>query len=543
MLSRFGRRCFPLAGCVLPFTLTVAAPQPLGVLQLEHTALAVTVVADNFKEPIDLAFGPDGFLWCTELVGVVWRIDPGTGERKEVLRIPDVFYRKSHGLLSLVHHPHFATEPWVYLHYVYQVPTRASDEVVRSRVVRCRWDGKTLGAPETIFDDIPGRAYHNGSRLVFGPDEKLYLTTGDAGEAMSAQDPALLSGKVLRLNADGTIPADNPTPGSAVWTLGHRNAQGLVFTPSGRAYASEHGPLNDDEVNLLEPGHNYGWPVIEGFADRPDEIDASKGKSFTDPMRVWTPTVATAALAYYDHPAIPEWDNALLLANLKGRALRVLELNSTGDHVDRERIFLQLRLGRLRDVVATPTGDIYLLTSNTDWHPRFQPWMYEGLQPGPDHIVRLHAVDATEAARLVATPGIAEWREDLAPLPLMSENWTFPATTEALQAGQALYAVHCAACHRPDGLGAPGLIPPLTNSDWVKAKNRLLQVALYGLSGRIEVNGQFYEQEMPAFKHLSDDDLAALLTYVRASFGNDSNAVTPYEVVEERKGIKETNSR
>jgi len=123
MLSRFGRRCFPLAGCILPVTLTVAAPKPLGVLQLEHTALAVTVVADNFKEPIDLAFGPDGFLWCTELVGVVWRIDPATGERKEVLRIPDVFYRKSHGLLSLVHHPHFATEPWAYLHYVYQVPT------------------------------------------------------------------------------------------------------------------------------------------------------------------------------------------------------------------------------------------------------------------------------------------------------------------------------------------------------------------------------------------------------------------------------------
>ena len=538
MRSRFGRRFSLLAGCVVPALLTGAASKPLGILQLERTALTVTIVADHFKEPIDLALGPDGFLWCTELAGTVWRIDPATGERAAVLRIPDVFYRKSHGLLSLAHHPDFATEPWVYLHYVYQVPTHASDEIVRSRVVRYRWDGKALGAPETILEDIPGRSYHNGSRLVFGPDEKLYLTTGDAGEAMTGQDPAVLSGKVLRLNADGTIPADNPTPGSAIWTLGHRNAQGLVFAPNGRAYASEHGPLNDDEVNLLEPGHNYGWPIIEGFADHPDEIEAAKGRSFTDPLRSWTPTVAVAGLAYYDNPAIPEWHNTLLLANLKGRALRVLELNAAGNQIDRERIFLQLRLGRLRDVVVAPTGDLYLLTSNTDWHPRFQPWMYEGLQPGPDHIIRLHPMDPAEAARLAATSGAPEWREDLTPLPLMSENWTFPATTEALQAGQTLYGIHCAACHRPDGLGAPGLIPPLTNSDWVKAKNRFLQVALYGLSGRIEVNGEPYEQEMPAFKHLSDDDLAALLTYVRASFGNDSNAVTPYEITEERKGAR-----
>ena len=543
MLSRFGRRVSLLAGYFVPTLFVVAAPQPVAVLHLDRTALEVSFVADNFKEPVDLAFGPDGFLWCTELAGIVWRIDPTTDERQEVLRLPEVFYRKSHGLLSLVHHPRFATESWVYLHYVYQVPSRGSDEIVRSRVVRCLWNGKTLGAPETILEDIPGRSYHNGSRLVFGPDEKLYLTTGDAGEAMSAQDPAVLSGKVLRLNPDGTIPADNPTPGSPIWTLGHRNAQGLVFAPNGRVYASEHGPFNDDEVNLLERGRNYGWPVIEGFADRPDEIEASKDKSFTDPLRAWTPTVATSGLAYYDHPAIPEWHNTLLLANLKGRALRVLELNTAGDHIDRERIFLQLRLGRLRDVVVAPTGDVYLLTSNTDWHPRFQPWMYEGLQSGPDHIVRLHPVAATEAARLAATPGVAEWGEDLTPLPLMSENWTFPATTEALQAGQTLFAVHCAACHRPDGLGAPGLIPPLTNTDWVKAKNRLLQVVLHGLSGRIEVNGLPYEQEMPAFKHLSDDDLAALLTFVRASFGNDSNAVIPSEVIEERKGLKEGGTR
>jgi glucose/arabinose dehydrogenase/mono/diheme cytochrome c family protein len=540
MPSPFGLR-LPLLLSLLSVSVTCfAAPHPVALLHLDQTVLEVSIVTDDFKEPIDLALGPDGYLWCTELQGIVWHIDPATGAREEVLRVPEVFYRRSHGLLSMAHHPHFATEPWVYLHYVYQVPTQGADEIVRSRVVRCRWDGKKLGAPEIILDAIPGLSYHNGSRLVFGPDEKLYVTTGDAGKPMASQDPAALSGKVLRLNPDGTIPADNPTPGSPVWTLGHRNAQGLVFAPNGRVYASEHGPFNDDEVNLLERGRNYGWPVIEGFTDRADEIAAAQGKEFTPPLRAWTPTVAAAGLAYYDHPAIPEWRNTLLLANLKGRALRVLSLNAAGDQIDRERIFLQLRLGRLRDVVVTPAGDVYLLTSNTDWHPRFQPWMYEGLQPGPDHIVRLHPVDATEAARLAATAGVADWREDLTPLPLMSENWTLPPTTEALKAGQALYAVHCAACHGPEGTGAPGLIPPLTNTEWVKAKNRLLQVVLHGLSGRIEVNGQPYQQEMPSFKHLPDDDLAALLTYVRASFGNNSNAVIRNEVVEERKGLKAT---
>ena len=408
MFSPFGFR-LPLWFSLMSVGATgFGAPQPMALLHLDKTVLEVSIVSDGFDAPIDLAFGPDGYLWCTQLEGTGWRIDPVTGGREEVLRLPDAFHRKSHGLQSLTHHPRFATEPWVYLHYVYQVPTHGAEEIVRSRVVRCRWDGKKLGPPEIIFDNIPGRALHNGSRLLFGPDEKLYLTTGDAGNPPASQDPAVLTGKVLRFNPDGTIPADNPIPGSPVWTLGHRNAQGLVFAANGRTYLSEHGANNDDEVNLIERGHNYGWPVIEGFADRPGEIEAAGGKTFTAPLRAWTPTIATAGLAYYDHPAIPEWHNALLLANLKGRALRVLELNAAGDQIDRERIFLQLHLGRLRDVVIAPTGDVYLLTSNADWHPRFQPWMYENLQPGPDHIVRLHPVDATEAARLAAIPPVAD---------------------------------------------------------------------------------------------------------------------------------------
>lgn len=516
-----------LAACLALAPLPAA---PFAHLRLEQTTLALSTVADGLDTPFDLAWGPDAHLWCTQLDGTVWRIDPETGARSAVLRLSGVFHRKSHGLLSLAFHPWFATAPYVYLHYVYQVPDRGTDEVVRSRVVRCRWDGAQLGAPETVFDAIPGKSYHNGSRLVFGPDEKLYLSIGDAGDTMGSLDPAKLTGKVLRLNPDGTIPADNPVPGSPVWTLGHRNVQGLAFAPDGRLYASDHGANNDDEINRLVPGRSYGWPVIEGFADRPGEIAAALGRDFTDPLRAWTPTVAASGLTHYDHAAIPEWRGHLLLANLKGRALRVLALDATGDAITREHIYFQLKLGRLRDVCVSPAGDVYLLTSNTDWHPRFQPWMYAGLPAGPDRIVRLRPTGAP--------PPADAWTEDPEPLPLLTEDWSFPATSAELKAGQDLYAVHCAPCHRPDGTGAPGLIPPLTDTDWVKNKNRLIQVVLAGLSGRIEVNGLPYEQEMPAFRHLSDEDLAALLTYVRASYGNNANAVIPGEVFEERKGLK-----
>lgn len=540
MFPRHPSRLAPLLAAACALTSLSASPSYFAHLQLEKSTVEITTITDGLDAPIDVAWGPDSHLWCTQLDGTVWRINPTTGGRDEILSLADrIFHRRSHGLFSLALHPHFANEPWVYLHYIYKLPPVGLEETVRSRVVRARWDGARLGEPETILDNIPGSSFHNGSRLVFGPDGRLYVTTGDAGNTKSSQDPAALSGKVLRLNPDGTIPADNPTPGSPVWTSGHRNAQGLVFAANGRVYASEHGPNNDDEINLLEPGRNYGWPIIEGFTDKPGEIESARGKNFTDPLRAWTPTIAAAGLAYYDHPAIPEWRNTLLLANLKGRALRVLELNPGGEKIERERIFLQERLGRIRDVCVTPDGDIYLITSNTDWHPRFQTWMYDGLPTGPDRILRLRRADKTTLARLAATPTATAWQEDLKPLPLQSERGVPPATTAELQAGQNLYQLHCAACHAPNGLGAPGLLPPLASTVWVTGqKQRLIQVVLAGLAGRIEVNGEFYNQEMPSFRHLPDEDIAAILTYIRASFGNKASAVRTNEVVEERRGLK-----
>ena len=519
---------------------SVAEPIYTAHLQLDESVVEISTVADGLQGPWELGWGPDGQLWLTELRGVVSRVDPATGAKTEVLAVEDVFYRKSHGLLSMTFHPDWADSPYVYLHYVYQRPRDDHFEDIGSRVVRCRWDGNKLGAPEVVFDDIPGQTYHNGSRMAVGPDGKLYVTTGDAGSTRATQDPTKLNGKVLRLNLDGSIPADNPIPGNPVWSVGHRNAQGLVFAPSGRLYASEHGPNNDDEVNLIRPGRNYGWPDVQGWVDGDNEKAYSTDHDITEPLVAWTPTIGAAGLDYYGGTAIPEWRNSLLLVALKGRALRVLELDPTGESVATERIYFQKKFGRIRDLCVSPDGDVYLITSNTDWHPRFQPWMYDSLPEGSDRLLRLRRADAPALRRIAALGQVAvELREDPEPLPLLSEDWSFPSTSEELMVGQGLYAIHCATCHSPTGEGAADLLPPLAGTDWVTGdKGRLIRAVVGGLSGPIEVNGVTYEQEMPGFAHLPDDDLAAILTFIRQSFGNDANAVIPGEIYEERKALR-----
>ena len=149
--------------------------------------------------------------------------------------------------------------------------------------------------------------------------------------ARSRRTAASLNGKILRLNLDGSIPANNPTPGSLVYTLGHRNPQGLVRLPSGRIYSSEHGENTDDEINLIEAGRNYGWPNVEGYCSTTERNAFCAANNVREPLAIWTPTLAVAGLAYYDHPAIPEWRGSLLMATLKASKLVQLQLSATGD--------------------------------------------------------------------------------------------------------------------------------------------------------------------------------------------------------------------
>jgi glucose/arabinose dehydrogenase len=198
------------------------------------------------------------------------------------------------------------------------------------------------------------------------PDRTLLMTTGDAQNQPEAQNPASLNGKILRLNLDGTAAADNPTAGSRLYTFGHRNPQGIVRAPSGKIYSSEHGPNNDDEVNLIEAGRNYGWPTVEGFCNLPAEQAFCAANNVREPLVAYTPTIAPAGITYYNHPAVPGWSNSLLLTSLKAGTFRQLQLSADGNQITSQADLWAGTYGRLRSVCVSPQGRVYVGTSNQD---------------------------------------------------------------------------------------------------------------------------------------------------------------------------------
>lgn len=503
---------------------------PIAYLQLEQTTLEVADVATGLDIPWDVDASIPDELWFTEQKGLVYKLNLKTGEQKLMLQLEDVLFRKSYGLLGMTVHP---KHNYLFIHYTYQANEGELQQSVNSRVVRYDIEGDKLSNRLVLLDNIPGNSYHNGSRLVISPDDKLIFSMGDAGRANETQNDDILVGKIMRLNLDGSIPEDNPIAGSPIWSRGHRNPQGLTFGRNNMLYSSEHGPLSDDELNLIERNANYGWPDIHGFIDRTAEIAYNETHNTTEPLMAWTPTIAVAGTGYYDQSAIPEWQNSLIVANMKGRALRVLNLSENGREITAEHIYFQKYFGRLRDVSIAANGDIYVTTTNTDWHPRFQPWMYDGLPSGPDRILRLRAIDKSN--KVDTLPVLTE--DDKA-MDLMSENWTNAVGEEEFAGGQKLYTQNCLACHNPEGTGAPGLYPPLAKTSWVTGdKSRLIRVLLLGLSEPIEVNGETYNQEMPSYAHLSNQQIAEVLTYIRNSFGNQADAVIEGEVFVERQSL------
>ncbi len=210
------------------------------------------ILVANLTYPWELVWGADGKIWMTERGGKVSRVDPATGKVTPVLTIAEVTSQGEGGLLGLALHPDFATNHQVFVAYDYE------NNGYKEKVVCYTYNGSTLTQPKVIIDNIHAAGNHNGCRLAFSPDKKLYITTGDAGNQQDPQNKAALNGKVLRVNPDGSIPADNPFANNPVWSFGHRNPQGLVFA-NGRLYELEHGPNTDDEVNIITKARNYGW--------------------------------------------------------------------------------------------------------------------------------------------------------------------------------------------------------------------------------------------------------------------------------------------
>jgi glucose/arabinose dehydrogenase len=332
-------------------------------LQLDSTTLSVTVVAENLDTPWEILWGPDDHIWMTERRGVVSRVDTASGDVQVLLDISDVVDEGSeNGMLGMVLHPNFLHPDSQFVYIVYTYYGSAPTE----RLVRYTFDQDTLVDETILLDDMPSSYYHIGSRLIILPDRTILMSTGDVGSASYALDTSRLHGKFLRLNLDGSVPEDNPIPGSPVWSLGHRNPQGLVRAPSGIIYSSEHGPSNDDEINIITKLGNYGWPEVMGYCDLPAEQAFCTANNVIEAILAWTPTIATCGLDYYWHDAIPEWKHSLLLATLKQDDLRVLKLNETGESILSEEVFFNNEFGRLRDVCVSPGGAVYFATSNRD---------------------------------------------------------------------------------------------------------------------------------------------------------------------------------
>lgn len=326
--------------------------------------LHTRILNSSLNFPWEIVWGPDDFIWFTEREGNVKRMDPETGEVTLVATITEVASTTNfNGLLGMALHPQFDSNPFVYLVYNYF----DTENNYLEKIVRYTYDGTILHSPLTLVDGIIGKIggdfIHNGSRLVIGPDMKLYATTGDANLRFDLpQDPASLNGKVLRINLDGSIPVDNPY-GNAVWTIGHRNAQGLVFG-SGKLYSSEHGETTDDEINIITKGGNYGWPFVEGFCNTASEQMFCLNTQVTEPIFIWTPTTAPSGMEYYDKSQIPQWKRSLLVTFLKDRRLRQMKLDGTGTVIESVNEFFVNEFGRLRDVAISPDGKVYLCTDN-----------------------------------------------------------------------------------------------------------------------------------------------------------------------------------
>lgn len=379
----------------------------------------VEIVATRLQAPWSLAFVPDGRLFVTERPGQVRVFEHGRLLDKPALIVPEVTPNVKMGLLGMAAHPGFATNHLLYLAYNY-----TTNGVPKLKVVRYRETGNTLIEPHTIIQNIPAFQNHTGCRLRFAPDGKLFITTGDANDPPLAQRLESLAGKILRLQDDGSIPADNPflnTPGARpeIWSYGHRNPQGLAFQPgTGFMFAPEHGPNHGDEINHIVKGENYGWPVIDHRADKP---------GMRSPLLEFTPAVGPAAATFYRGDVFPALKGNLLVGCLRGEGILRVELNRT--NVISATRLLHRKYGRIREVAEGPDGFIYFTTSQFD-PPEGTP------RPDYDLILRVVPKRLPESGMPLA----AEWGGSETAVASFD-----PDSTDAA----VLIPGYCAPCHGP----------------------------------------------------------------------------------------------
>ncbi|MEV8392389.1 MULTISPECIES: PQQ-dependent sugar dehydrogenase [unclassified Streptomyces] len=337
-----------------------AAPSP-SAAPAKGSVRVVSTLAEGLKTPWGLAALPEGdALVSSRDEGTITRVDAETGKKTVIGSVPGVSPGGESGLLGIALSPSYASD-----HQVYAYFTTASD----NRIARMFYDekkpaGRQLGAPDTVLRGIPKGTLHDGGRIAFGPDKMLYATTGDTGEKRLAQDKESLAGKILRMTPDGQPVHGNPEANSVVYSLGHRDVQGIAWDSAGRLWASEFGQDTWDELNLIEPGKNYGWPDVEGKAHKP---------GFVDPVVQWRPDEASpSGIAYAE--------GSIWMAALRGERLWRIPLAGR-EAAAAPQAFLKGEYGRLRTVLSVGGDQVWLTTSNTDG--RGTP------KPGDDRILVL----------------------------------------------------------------------------------------------------------------------------------------------------------
>jgi PQQ-dependent dehydrogenase (s-GDH family) len=404
---------------------------PRAVWSNPPESFEMRVVADGFEDPWEVTWGPDGYLWITERTGKrVVRVNPANGERKVAVTIDEVQQRLGQdGLLGLALHPDFLRgSDYVYLMYTYDADA-GQDEDRRAKIRRYTYEPRTetLSDPSDVLGDLPHGPDHGASRLAFGPDGKLYASRGDHGsnflayhclpiraqelptaEEIRARNWRGYEGKILRINPDGSIPDDNPILNgmrSHVFSYGHRNPQGMAFGSDGRLYAAEHGQDTDDEVNRIEAGRNYGWPLIAGFKDDqyyayanwsasatpcedlvygreiPDSVPVTRESDvdvpdFAPPLATFftvpsthdtrvlgNATAALTGLDVYSSPAIPGWNPSILVASLVSGTIFRIPLDPATGEAGEPLTYFKTQ-NRYRDLAVASDGRrIYAVTA------------------------------------------------------------------------------------------------------------------------------------------------------------------------------------
>jgi glucose/arabinose dehydrogenase len=448
------------------------------------TPYRVEVLARGLHVPWSIAMLPDKRVFFTERTGAVRVLHQDQLLPDPALTI-DVAQGNKMGMLGLAADPHFPSNHFLYVAYDYRVePFDPRSPQFRLRVVRYREVDDRLIEPKTLLENLPAWSNHTGCRLRFAPDGTLFITTGDANEPAKAQQLDTFNGKVLHIKVDGTPATGNPFAGvpnahEEIWSFGHRNPQGLDFQPgTGRLIETEHGPLGGDEVNWIEPGKNYGWPLIDHRRTQAGMVT---------PLLEFSPSIAPGSVTFYRGAAFPELRGSLLIACLRGEG--ILRVEFDGSDPRKVTWLLHHTFGRIRDIAESAEGYLYVSTSQQDpdeGHPR----------PGEDDDLLLRIIPASSpvAGHPVYTP---------------SDEWikTQQLEREGAPAGSVedIIGRKCASCHGP--YLRDSMPQSVLNDHWVYPMNDQDL-------GKIITNG-IPEKAMPAAHELSSADVQKLVAYLR----------------------------